>query len=324
MKCNITFRRKEKFQQLNFRFVVLSLFFFFVITPQILAQDSIPIAKDLTEEKELEFQQFFFKALSEKSIGNHQSAIQFLENCNQILPDDPSVFFEFSKNYLQLNQYLQAKEYIDRAIEKEPKNIWYLKHLVAVFDKQRNYLDAIEVQKKVVDLNRKEKEGLADLYIKNRDYKIAFELINEIEKEGRLAPKLKYFKSFYLKRTAPVKKKKVSTNVASLIKRFESNKSFQSLTELLNKLTEANDLLKFIDKGLQLFPIQAILYLEKGKILYNQKQYKNAIEVLENGIDFVLDDSMIKGFYEILFKSNDAIGNKEKSDKYKSKYNKIK
>lgn len=324
MKCNIKFRRKEKFQQLNFRFVVLSLFFFFVITPQILAQDSIPIAKDLTEEKELEFQQFFFKALSEKSIGNHQSAIQFLENCNQILPDNPSVFFEFSKNYLQLNQYLQAKEYIDRAIEKEPKNIWYFKHLVSVFDEQRRYLDAIEVQKKLVDLNRKEKEGLADLYIKNRDYKTAFELINEIEKEGRLATKLKYFKTFYQKRTAPVKKKKAVTDVASLIERFESNRSFQSLAELLNKLTEANDRLKYIDRGLQLFPIQAILYLEKGKILYSQKQYKNAIEVLENGIDFVLDDSMMKGFYEILFKSNDAIGNKEKSDKYKSKYNKIK
>ena len=324
MKCNITFRSKENFQQLNYRFVVLFLFFFFVITPQILAQDSIPIAKDLTEEKELEFQRFFFKALSEKSIGNHQNAIHFLENCNQILPDDPSVFFEISKNYLQLNQYVQAKEYIDRAIEKEPMNIWYLKHLVSVFDKQRSYPDAIEVQKKVVDLNGKEKEGLADLYIKNRDYKIAFELINEIEEEGRLAPKLKYFKTFYQKRTAPVQKKKAATDVTSLIKRFESNRSFESLSELLNKLTEVKDRLKYIDKGLQLFPIQAILYLEKGKILYNQKQYKNAIEVLENGIDFVLDDAMIKNFYEILFKANDAIGNKEKSDKYKIQYNKIK
>ena len=112
--------------------------------------------------------------------------------------------------------------------------------------------------------------------------------------------------------------------MTSLIKRFESNRSFESLSELLNKLTEVKDRLKYIDKGLQLFPIQAILYLEKGKILYNQKQYKNAIEVLENGIDFVLDDAMIKNFYEILFKANDAIGNKEKSDKYKIQYNKIK
>ena len=60
MKCNITFRRKENCQGSDLWVVVLFLFFFFVITPQILAQDSIPIAKDLTEEKELEFQQFFF------------------------------------------------------------------------------------------------------------------------------------------------------------------------------------------------------------------------------------------------------------------------
>ena len=71
MKCNITFRSKENFQQLNYRIVVLFLFFFFVITPQILAQDSIPIAKDLTEEKELEFQRFFSK--------------RFLKNLSEII-----------------------------------------------------------------------------------------------------------------------------------------------------------------------------------------------------------------------------------------------
>ena len=52
--------------------------FFFLLSLNSYTQDSIPEAKDLTEEKELKFQQFFFKALSEKSIGNYQKAIENL------------------------------------------------------------------------------------------------------------------------------------------------------------------------------------------------------------------------------------------------------
>ena len=57
------------------------------------AQDSIALPKDLNEEKELKFQQYFFKALAEKSIRNFQKAIENLESCNQIIPNDVAVFF---------------------------------------------------------------------------------------------------------------------------------------------------------------------------------------------------------------------------------------
>ncbi|MGK0421082.1 MAG: tetratricopeptide (TPR) repeat protein, partial [Polaribacter sp.] len=111
----------------------MSLFslLFFLISFNSFTQDSIPEAKDFTEENELKFQKFFFEALSQKSIGNYQKAIENLESCNQIVPNDRTVFFEFSKNYLALNNTLLAKEYIQRALEKEVENIWMQKHLVA-------------------------------------------------------------------------------------------------------------------------------------------------------------------------------------------------
>ena len=56
------------------------------------AQDSIAV-QDLDEEKELKFQQYFFKALSEKSIKNYQKAIENLELCNEVLPENVTVFF---------------------------------------------------------------------------------------------------------------------------------------------------------------------------------------------------------------------------------------
>ena len=64
----------------------LYFLFFVLFSMPSYAQDSIALPKDLNEEKELKFQQYFFKALAEKSIRNFQKAIENLESCNQIIP----------------------------------------------------------------------------------------------------------------------------------------------------------------------------------------------------------------------------------------------
>lgn len=303
---------------------LLFVLFYVVLTPCFLAQDSIPIAKDLTEEKELEFQQFFFKALSEKSIGNYQNAIQNLENCNQILGNDVAVFFEFSKNYLMLNQFMQAQEYIKRAIEQQPQNIWLLKHYVAVLDQQRNYPEAIKVQSSVVQLDKKEEEGLVELYLKNRDYQKAFALIDNIEKNRPLSSKLKYFKKYYKNRWVKPKKQEKANDLDDLKKRFADEKSFETLLAILKKSTLMTERLEYVDKGLQLFPAQSVLYLRKGEILFQKKQYKETISVLENGIDFVIEDEMLVSYYKLMMRSYEFLGDKTKVQQYKTKLNKLK
>jgi len=70
---------KNEISLFKLLFFFISLFF---CTNPFFSQDSIPIRKDLTEEKTLQFQEFFFKALSEKSIENYQKAIENLESCN--------------------------------------------------------------------------------------------------------------------------------------------------------------------------------------------------------------------------------------------------
>ena len=168
--------RKER----QFKYVKLALFSFFVFlfSIGIKAQDSIPEKEDIAEESELKFQQFFFKALSEKSIGNYQKAIENLESCNQILSNDIAVFFEFSKNYLSLNNTLLASEYIERALVKEPTNIWMLTHLVQIYIKDRNFEKAIDTQKKLVTIDPKKREFLVRLYVSNGLMKEAIFLMN--------------------------------------------------------------------------------------------------------------------------------------------------
>lgn len=312
-----------KERPLNYFNVSLFSLLFFIISFQSFSQDSIPAAIDLTEEKELKFKQFFFKALSQKSIGNFQKAIENLENCNQILPNDLTVFYEFSKNYLELNKTLLAKEYIDRAIEKEPNNIWMQKHLVKVYLKDRNFSEAIKIQQKIVAVNPVERDYLARLYLQNRDYKNALLTMNILEKENSLSANLKRIKDSLESKVNKVVKKEETTEDAFL--KFKKDKSYKVLKEVL-ELSKDNSaqLLKYSTEGISLFPAQPYVYLMNGKALNANKKYKEALAVLNNGIDFVIEDEMEAIFYREMALSYKGLGNKLEENKYKEKSKKVK
>ena len=289
------------------------------------AQDSIPVAKDLTEEKELDFQQFFFKALSEKSIGNYQKAIENLESCNQVLGDDVAVYFEFSKNYLSLNKTLLAKEYINRALVKEPNNIWMLKHLVKIDIKDRNISDAIAIQQKVVAIKPKEREFLLKLYLQNRDYKKAISLMNKMEHDNALSSNFKNLKDNLEKRKVKAVVKETKSDAVSLKNQFKSNKSYEILKQILTESKDdVEELLKYSNEGIELFPAQPYVYFVKGKALNYQKKYKKALLSLQNGIDFVIEDDMEADFYKEMAVSYKGLGNFKDEKKFIEKSKKIK
>ncbi|MCI2228634.1 hypothetical protein MC378_05600 [Polaribacter sp. MSW13] len=290
------------------------------------SQDSIPAAVDLSEEKELKFQQFFFKSLSEKSIGNYQKAIENLESCNQILSNDVAVFFEFSKNYFYLNNSLLAKEYINRALTKEPNNIWMLEHLVKIYVKDKNFTEAINMQKRVVALNPKERVLLVKLYVYNKEYQKAVSLMNDLETDNALPANLKRLKGGLEKsEDKMVVEEEKSNDITSLINQFKTDKSYKILKQILQKSNNDFEvLLKYSEEGITLFPAQSYVYLMKGKALNYQKSYKKALSTLQNGIDFVIEDRMEANFYLEMAKAYKGLGNLNEEKKYIQKANKLK
>ena len=320
------FEKKEqrKKRAIYFKYALFSIFCI-LFSLKSFTQDSIPVAKDLTEEKELDFQQFFFKALSEKSIGNYQKAIENLESCNQVLVNNVAVFFEFSKNYLLLNKTLLAKEYINRALVKEPNNIWMLKHLVKILVKDRNITDAIAIQQKVVAINIKEREFLLKLYLQNRDYKKAISLMNAMEQDNALSSNFKNLKNNLEKRKGKTVVEEKTIEVVSLKDQFKSNKSYVVLKQILAaSKNNTEDLLKYSNEGISLFPAQPYVYFVKGKVLNYQKKYKKALLSLQSGIDFVIEDTMEADFYKEMAVSYKGLGNLKEEKKLIEKSNKIK
>jgi len=316
------FRRKRRFY--TYKLVLFSFCFAF-FSLQAFSQDSIPIAKDSTEEKELNFQQFFFKALSEKSIGNFQKAIENLESCHQILTNNVAVFFEFSKNYLLLQKTQLAKEYIDRALLQEPANIWMLKHLVEIHIQERRFSEAISIQQKVVAFNIKERENLVNLYFQNKNYKKAISLIQVIEQHNTLSAKLKKLKAHLEKRKEAPGIEVIKKEPVSLKEQFKNEKSYAVLKQILI-LSESNweVLLQYADEGIALFPAQPFIYLMKGRTLNAQKKHEKALLTLQNGVDFVIDDQMEANFYNEMATAYKGLGRLKEAKTYLEKLEKIK
>ena len=321
--------RKENSEKTIKSILYITLFSLFFSLSSF-GQDSIPAQKDLNEEAELKFQEYFFKALSQKAIGNHQKALENLESCNQILPENQAVFFEFSKNYLALNNSSLAKEYINRALLKEPDNIWMLKHLVKIYQRENNFAEAIATQKKVIEINPKEVGSLLRLYLFDRDYDNALILLKELEENKKLTPSLRKIKNQLEKRNNRVvannQKKPLNLTLSALITAFEKEKTYSILKQLLDKaaIEDKNALLKYSSEGLVLFPAQPFVYLMQARALNYQKNYKKALSTLNNGIDFVLEDEMEASFYEEMSFSYQNLGDTKQSKKFLEKAKKLK
>ncbi|WP_086029866.1 tetratricopeptide repeat protein [Tenacibaculum holothuriorum] len=293
------------------------------------SQDSIPTHNSAEEINNLKFQEYFFKALSEKAIYNYQKAIENLEECNRLIPNDKAVLFELSKNFLKLNRTYESLQYANDALKKDTKNLWILEHIVNIYKRDRNFNEAIKTQERIGELFPKKRKSLVYLHLQNNDVVSAKEVLKELQEAKLLDARLRRIQE---KLTSPPKITSLVTSKKSIVKKvtgdlkteFTNNKTFSTLSTLLTKLYTENDadLLRFSEEGMQLFPAQPIVYLMNGRALIQQKKYKKAIVSLQTGIDFVIDNNeMQSNFYKELIKAYERVGDAKNRKKFQKKLN---
>lgn len=304
--------------------VVRYFFFGLLFNPfYIYSQDSISKVKETTEENYIKFQEFFFKSLSEKSIKNYQIAIQNLEECNAIFPNNKTVLFELSKNYLLLNKIREAKHYINNALLIDPSNFWMLKHLVTIQIKDKNYQEAIKTQLIIVKQKPYQRSELINLYYLNNEFMKALSLIHTFEEEYGLTTRLKRIKHKLMLRNKPQIVTPKVDSLPLLISDFESNPpSFTTLKKILTVAINENIETYYIysDLAIDLFPAQPFSYLSKGRALQLQGKHQEAIDFLEIGIDFIVETPLLEAqFYALLVKIYTSLNKTKKAMEYKMK-----
>lgn len=127
-----------------------------------------------------EFQVAFYESLREKGIENYDKAINALQKCLQLEPNNPVVYFELGKNYFYQKDYKSAYESFEKATQLDAKNRWYWVGLYDVSFATRDYTNAIVIIKKLIEFKKEYKEDLVSLYMFTQQHDDALKLIDEL------------------------------------------------------------------------------------------------------------------------------------------------
>lgn len=276
------------------------------------------------EQKNLDFEKYFFEALQQKAIGNFDKAITALEKCQDIKNDDKAINFEFGKNYYELKQYAEAEVFTKKALEKDANNLYMQLLLRDIYNKQNNFKAALEVQEKIADKYDDSKLDLVILYIKNNQIDTAKEILIDLEKKGTLDETFLPFKESILTGEVSTpnnteKKPIENQTLSELQQTYQTDKSFRVLKQLLIKLNQKKkylELEKQSAEGIEFFPAQPFVYLMHGTALNFTKQYNQALTQLEMGLEYIVDDTLLKAdFYDQIALSYKGLKNNVEASK---------
>lgn len=274
------------------------------------------------EENIDEFQEYFFEALKQRGIENYDRAIDALLKCKKI-DDNASISFELGKNYYSQKEYDLAKESFQRAVTKKPQNQWFLLGLFNTQIKLNDREEALVTGKKIIYLNPKFREDVAKVYVGMREYKKALKQLEKLEKNGGLTLTAARMKSMLEKQLH--KNENASGDVAEVINQTPKPRASAN-SKILEQIEEAletqaySDAIRLIKIGLSDFPSQPKLYLYNAKALNALKEYKKAIEMLEIGLDYIIDNATLeKEFYQAFAVAYKQVGNSKKEKYYLKK-----
>jgi tetratricopeptide (TPR) repeat protein len=127
-----------------------------------------------------DFQISYYEALKQKGIENNDRAIESLQKCLTLEPNNAAVYNELGRNYLKLKKYKEAYDAFEKATQIDPKNRWYLHGMYDVAYQTQEYNQAIVLVTKLVAFDANYKEDLTSLYMYTQQYDKALKLINEM------------------------------------------------------------------------------------------------------------------------------------------------
>ncbi len=194
------------------------------------------------------FEDYFYESLKQKGIENYDKAIEALEECSKIKPNDATVYFELGKNYLASKDYENAYKSFEKATQIDPKNKWFWLGIYDVNYQTKNYNQAIVTVNKLIEFNEVYKEDLVSLYMNTQQFDKALDLINELndkigKSERRESYKIQILSQGKYQNTEIAnlidqisKNPKVESNYIALIKLYSENNENEKALDITKKL----------------------------------------------------------------------------------------
>jgi tetratricopeptide (TPR) repeat protein len=97
-------------------------------------------------------------------------------------------------------------------------------------------------------------------------------------------------------------------------------KLIKNILELEIELGKYEDVLETSEDALESFPSQAFLFFAKGWALNKLERHQEAVEILQEGLDYIFDDNTLKKrSFEVLRAALLALGQTEEAKEYEQK-----
>lgn len=229
-----------------------------------------------------QFQEHFFEALKQQGIENYQRAIDELLKCKK-LDDKPVIYFELGKNYNKLKNFGAAEEALKKAVSKEPDNEWFLDELYEVYNQQGDTKKAIKTVQQLVKYHPDYRQDLASLYIKNKDYKSALKLLDELDKEFGINADRDYLRNQVYNITGR-DEDRIENLVERLNKNPENETNYLTLIYRYSETGETEKAFETAQKLLQVYPDSKLVHLALYKFYLNKNETENAISSMKTAL----------------------------------------
>jgi tetratricopeptide (TPR) repeat protein len=251
-----------------------------------------------------------------------------IENLEQRIAKNPNnednhlkLIYRYSQTGDRKNAYKAAKNLLK--VKPESKFVHLALYKFYLQDTKVN--DAINSVKIVLaspeiiaDAKAKVLKDFVDFVAKNAEYETDLIDITALVDDNKNAQTHSDLGHYYLKAGDKVK---ALSNFKEALK--QDPKDFKTIKDVLLLQLDIQDykaVIKNSERALELYPAQSILYLVNGVANNNSSAHKKAIDSLEMGLDFLIDNPIMEiDFYSELSIAFKALNNISKSETFAKK-----
>jgi len=259
-----------------------------------------------TEAGLIEYKHAFSEGLRIKMHGDINTAKEYFNRCLVLDPSSDAAMFELARIYFTQKEYAAAENYVTKALEIEPDNLWYKVLQASVFQKAGKIDNAALIYKNLISEypDRYEYyEVLINMYLENKKHKEAIEIIEEIEDRVGYNQEISIQKEqIYI---SMGDYKNAILEVKKLIDKFPENISYYGiLAEIYSEKGDKKNALKIYEKIKELDPDNGLVHMSLYQFYVNNRENDKAIEELI--IAFSKPDIDVQKKIEILLKLTSA------------------